>query len=84
MDLIEYQKLTERKHGSNRAPCLPCVTELMAVFNVQLVIDQPLTGASGVVRQGQAARTVHQVLNHTLLGYAPPATQAGRHVGPAF
>ncbi len=23
MELIEYQKLTERKHGSNRASCLP-------------------------------------------------------------
>jgi hypothetical protein len=32
-------------------PCLPCVTYLMAVFCVHLVIDQPQTGASCVVRQ---------------------------------
>ncbi len=33
---------------------------------------------------GQAAWTVHQVQNHTLLDYSPPASQAGRRVGPAL
>jgi hypothetical protein len=34
----------------------------------------------------QAAWTVHQVQNHTLLGPSPPASQAGRPVGtePVF
>jgi hypothetical protein len=34
-------------------PCLPCVTQLMTVFYVHLVIDQPQAGASGAVRQGR-------------------------------
>jgi hypothetical protein len=33
---------------------------------------------------GQAARTVHHVQNHTLLGHSPPASQAGGRVGPAL
>jgi hypothetical protein len=33
---------------------------------------------------GQAAWTVHHVENHTLLGHSPPASQAGRRVGPAL
>ncbi len=32
-------------------PCLPCVTQLMMVFSVHLVRDQPLTRPSAVVRQ---------------------------------
>ena len=33
---------------------------------------------------GQAAWTVHHVQNHTLMGHSPPASQAGRRVGPAL
>jgi hypothetical protein len=33
---------------------------------------------------GQAAWTVHHVKNHTLLGHSPPASQAGRCVGPVL
>jgi hypothetical protein len=33
---------------------------------------------------GQVAWTVHHVKNHTLLGHSPPASQAGRRVGPAL
>jgi hypothetical protein len=66
------------------------VTQLMTVFCEHLVIDQPQTGTSGVAHRekaacggsGQAAWTVHYVHNHTLLGNSPPASQAGRRVGP--
>ncbi len=40
-------------------------------------------GTSGVVVR-VATWTVHHVQNHTLLGHSPPASQAGRHVGPAL
>ncbi len=33
---------------------------------------------------GQAAWTVHHVQNDTMLGHSPPASQAGRRVGPAL
>jgi hypothetical protein len=33
---------------------------------------------------GQAAWTVHHVQNHSLLGHSPPASQAGRRVGPSL
>jgi hypothetical protein len=36
-------------------------------------------GPSGLV-----ARTVYHVQNHTLLGHSPPASQAGRRVGPVL
>jgi hypothetical protein len=39
----------------------------MAVFCVHLVLDQPQTGASGVV-SGQAAWTVYQVQNYNPAG----------------
>jgi hypothetical protein len=40
--------------------------------------------ASGLVRQGQKAWTAHHVQNHTLRGHSPPASQAGRRVGPVL
>ncbi len=33
---------------------------------------------------GQAAWTVHHMKNDTLVGHSPPASQAGRRVGPAL
>jgi hypothetical protein len=33
---------------------------------------------------GQSAWTVRQIQNQTLLGHSPPASQAGRRVGPAL
>ncbi len=32
---------------------------------------------------GQATWTAHHVQDHTLLGHSPPASQAGRRIGPA-
>ncbi len=32
----------------------------------------------------QAAWSLHHLQNHTLLGHSPPASQAGRHVGPVL
>ncbi len=32
----------------------------------------------------QVAWTVHHVQNHTLLGHSPPASHAGRRVGPSL
>jgi hypothetical protein len=40
--------------------------------------------ASGMVRQGQATWTVYHVQNHTLRSHSPPASQAGRRVGPVL
>ncbi len=56
--------------------------DVLCTFIV-IVIDQPQTWTSGVVRQ-QAAWAVHHVQNHTLLGHSPPASQEGRRVGPAL
>jgi hypothetical protein len=39
---------------------------------------------SDVVRQGRGHGPCVQVQNHTLLGHSPPASQAGRRVGPAL
>jgi hypothetical protein len=56
----------------------------MTVFCVHLVIDQPPDRGKWCGLSEQAAWTVHHVKNHTLLGHSPPASQAGRRVGPAL
>jgi hypothetical protein len=57
----------------------------MTVLCVHLliVIDQPQTGANGVlsVRAGGMDRPLQ---NQTLLGLSPSASQAGRRVGSAL
>jgi hypothetical protein len=72
MGLLEYQAMSSLRG--------------VAHYAVLCTLDQPQTGASGVDRQGmQVAWTVHDsihVQNHTLLGHSPPASQAGRRVGP--
>jgi hypothetical protein len=47
-----------------------------------VVIDHPQSKWCGL--SGKAAWTVHHVQNHTLLTHSPPASQAGRRVGPAL
>jgi hypothetical protein len=73
MGLLEFQAM----------PSLHDI-QLMTMFYVHLVMDQPQTRASGVVRQGSAAWAAHHVQNHTLLGHSPPASQAGRRVEAAL
>ncbi len=51
---------------------------------VQIVVDQPKTGQSGVVSSGQAAWAVRHVQNYTLLDHSPTASKEGRRVGPAL
>jgi hypothetical protein len=57
-------------------PSLPDVAHdgVFCTF-IHLVIDQPQTGASGLVRHGQ---------NHSQLGHSPPAIQAGRRFWPVL
>jgi hypothetical protein len=47
----------------------------MMVFCAHFVIDQPQTGASGVVGQGRRH-------GPSMLGHSPLASQSGRRVGP--
>ncbi len=61
----------------------PALHDIMTVFCVHLVIDQPQTGP-GVRSVREGGKAVHHVQNHTLLGQTPPASQADLRVGPAF
>jgi hypothetical protein len=71
IDLLEYQAM----------PSFHVIAH-DGVFCVHLVIDHPQTGTSGeIVRAG---RMDHHIQNHILLGRSPPASQAGRRVGPAL
>jgi hypothetical protein len=67
----------EDMHGFNRVPSLRDVAHGgdLCTFNNRSAPGNP---------SGQAARAVHHVQNHTLLGKSPPASQAGRRDGPAL
>jgi hypothetical protein len=52
---------------------------LMTVFSVHLVTDQPQIGAIGVASQGRGMDGPSRNSVN-----APPASQAGRRVGPAL
>ena len=54
------------------------------VICLHLIIGQPKTAASGVVRQGQTVWTVHHIQNKSMLGNSPSASQAGLRVEPAL
>ncbi len=72
--MLEYQEV-----------CPPFVTSLMTMFCVHLEMHQPQTGAVWPVRAGgmdRPSRTKCQ--NHTLMGHSPPASHAGRRVGPSL
>jgi hypothetical protein len=72
MGLLEYQAM----------PSLRYVTHdgVLCTFSNRSAPNRGKWSGSS----GQAAWTVHHVQNHTLLGHSPPASQAGRRVGPAL
>jgi hypothetical protein len=72
--LLEYEAM----------PSLSDVAHDGVLCTVHLVIDQPPDRGKWCGPSGQVAWTVHHVKNHTLLGHSPPASQAGRRVGPAL
>jgi hypothetical protein len=66
MGLLEYRALPSLRdvaHGG--------------VFCVHLVIDQPQTGASGVVRQGRRHGPSIMCQNHPLLGHSSSSQPGG-------
>jgi hypothetical protein len=65
-------------------PSLRDVSQDGSLCTFSKAVDQPQTGLIAVVRQSWRHGPVHHVQNHTPLGHSPPASQAGRRVGPAL